>query len=61
MLLQLRDCSLAVADKEKKTKLQLLKCLAQRFAADCLLKWFNKKFKLNNLELSNDVQRKYEI
>ena len=32
-----------------------------KFAANYLLKWFNKKFKLNNLELSNDVKRKYEI
>ena len=31
------------------------------FAADCLLKWFNKKFKSNNLELSNEQKRKYEI
>ena len=31
-----------------------------KFAANCLLKWFNKKFKSNNLELSNDVKNKYE-
>ena len=29
--------------------------------ADCLLKWFNAKFKSNNLELSNRAKRKYEI
>ena len=32
-----------------------------KFAADCLLKWFNRKFKSNNLELSNEEKRKYEI
>ena len=32
-----------------------------KFAADCLLKWFNKKFKSNNLELSNEQKRKYEV
>ena len=32
-----------------------------KFAADCLLKCFYKKFKWNNLELSNDVKRKYEF
>ena len=32
-----------------------------KFAADSLLKWFNKKFKSNNLELSNEQKRKYEI
>ena len=33
-----------------------LKC-----AVDSLLKWFNAKFKLTNLELSNSTKRKYEI
>ena len=32
-----------------------------KLAADSLLKWFNNKFKSNNLKLSNDVKRKYEI
>ena len=25
-----------------------------KFAEDCLLKWFNKKYKSKNLELSNE-------
>ena len=32
-----------------------------KFEGDCLIKWFNKKFKSKNIELSNDVKRKYEI
>ena len=32
-----------------------------KIAANCLLKWFNTKFKLNNLELNNSAKRKYEI
>ena len=32
-----------------------------KFAADCLLKWFNKKFKLNYLELTNAIKRKHQI
>ena len=28
-----------------------------KFVADCLLKWFNKKFKLNNLELTNGIKK----
>ena len=32
-----------------------------KFAADCLLKWFNAKIKSNKLELSLDVKYKYEI
>ena len=32
-----------------------------KFAAYCLLKWFNAKFKFNNFELNNSTKRKYEI
>ena len=32
-----------------------------KFTDNCLLKWFNKKFKSNNLELSNEMKKKYEI
>ena len=32
-----------------------------KFGVNCLLKWFNEKFKSNNVELSNDIKRKYEI
>ena len=34
-----------------------------KFAEDCLLKWFNKKYKSKNLELSNEKKkkRKYEV
>ena len=28
-----------------------------KFAADCLPKWFDRKFKSNNLEQSKDVKR----
>ena len=61
-VLQLRDCTLTVADK-KNNKIAIFEMFTMNlnFAADCLLKWLNKKFKLNNLELSNDVKRKYEI
>ena len=32
-----------------------------KFAGYCLIKWFNKNFKFKNLELSNNVKRKYEV
>ena len=60
-LLQLRDCVLAVADKKNNIAIYEMFSTKLKFAADCLLKWFNKKFKLNNLELSNEEKRKYEI
>ena len=31
-----------------------------KFASDCLIKWFNLKFKKQNLELSNEKRRDYE-
>ena len=32
-----------------------------KFHSDCLLKYFNKKIKSNNLELSNAAKREYKI
>ena len=32
-----------------------------KFASDCLINWFNLKFKKQNLELSNEKRRAYEI
>ena len=61
MLLQLRDCLFAVADKKNKIEISEVFCTELKFATDCLLKWFNKEFKSNNLELSNGVKRKYEV
>ena len=61
MLLQLKDCALTVADKKSIMAISEMFSTELKSAADCLLKWFNKKFKSNNLELSNDVKRKHEI
>ena len=61
-LLQLRDCALNVAQK-KKSKLAITEMFTTelKFGGDCLLKWFNKKYKCKNLELSNKKKRKYEV
>ena len=32
-----------------------------KLAGDCLLKWFNKKYKSKNIELSNEKKRKCEV
>ena len=32
-----------------------------KFAADCLLHWFNKNFKSKNLEINSSTKTKYEI
>ena len=60
-MLQLRDCALNVAKKKNKLAVAEMFSTEIKFAGDCLIKWFNKKFKSKNLELSNDVKRKYEI
>ena len=60
-MLQLRDCFLAAAEKNNNIVIYEIFSTKLKFAADCLLKWFNKKFKLNNLELRNEEKRKYEI
>ena len=60
-LLQLRDCALAVAERKNEIAISEMFSTELKFAADCLLKWFNKKFKSNNLELSDEQKRKYEI
>ena len=60
-LLQLRDCAFAVAAKTSKIAISENFTTELKLDADCLLKWFNNKFKSHNLELSNDVKRKYEI
>ena len=51
----------AVTSKNSKIAISEMFTTELKFAADCLLRWFNKKFKSNNLELSNNVKRKYEI
>ena len=60
-LLHKRDCALAVAAKNSKIAISEIFTTELKFAVDCLLKCFFKKFKSNNLELSNDAKRKYEI
>ena len=60
-LLQLRDCALNVVRKKNKVVVAEMFSTEIKFAGDCLVKWFNKKFKFKNLELSNDVKRKYDV
>ena len=60
-LLQFRDCALNVAWKKSKLAIAEMFTTELKFAVDCLLKWFNKKYKSKNLELSNEIKRKYEV
>ena len=56
-LLQLRDCALNVARKKSKLAIAKMFTTELKFAGDCLLKWFNKKYKSKNLELSNEKKK----
>ena len=58
-LKQLRDCALSVFSKKNKIAISEMFSTELKFATDCLLKWFNSKYK--NSELSIDAKRKYEI
>ena len=61
MLLQLKDCMLAVHAENSEIAISEMFTTKLKFVANYLLKWFNAKFKLSNLELSNNAKRKYEI
>ena len=60
-LLQLKDFALAVHARNSKIAISEMFTAMLKYAADYFLKWFNAKFKLNNLELSNSAKKKYEI
>ena len=57
-LQQLKDYVLAVHARNSKIAISEMLTTELKFVADCLLKWFNAKFKSNNLELSNSAKRK---
>ena len=59
-LKQIRDCALSVAARRNKLAISEMFATEIKFASECLMRWFNSKFKYENMELSNDVKRKYE-
>ena len=58
---QLRDGALHVAVGRNRLAISEMFSTELKFASECLIKWFNVKYKNKNLQLSNDVKRKYEI
>ena len=60
-LKQLRDCAISVANKKNKITISEMFSTELEFASDCLINWFNSKYKNENLQLSNDRKRNYEI
>ena len=60
-MLQLKNCALNVAKEKNNLAVAEMFSIGIKFERDCLIKWFNKKFRSKNLELSNDGKRKYGI
>ena len=60
-LKQLRDCAISVASKQNKIAISEMFSTELKFASDCLINWFNLKFKKQNLEVSNEKRRAFEI
>ena len=61
ILLQLKNRALNVLAKNRTYTISEMFSTELKFAADCLLAWFNKKFKNNNLELSIDATKKLNM
>ena len=56
LLKQFRDCALSVASKRNKLAISEMFCIELKIASDCLMKWFNSKFKIGNMQLSNQLE-----
>ena len=61
MLKQLRDCALSVAARRRKIAISEMFTIELKFAGEFLMRWFNAKFKNQNIVLSNNIKKKYEI
>ena len=60
-LKQLRDCAFSVVSKKNKIAISEMFSTEMKFATDCLLNWFNSKYKNENLQLNIERKREYEI
>ena len=61
LLKQIKDCALSVLSKKRKIAISEMFTTELKLASDCLIKWFNAKYKSQNIVISNDLRRKYEI
>ena len=51
---QLKDCAINVSERRCKNAVEL------KFASNCLLKWFNRKFKIQNMKIDDKEKVTYE-
>ena len=57
LLKQLRDCAISVSSKKNKLAISEMFSTELKFASECLMSWFNSKFKNENLQLTNAKKR----
>ena len=60
-LKQLRDCALSVTTRKNEFPISEMFSTELKFASECLINWLNWKYKNQNLQLSNETKRNYEI
>ena len=60
-LLKIKDCTIAVGQSRERKKMPFSPCSEWKFVSDCLLKWFDAKYKTVYLEFSNKRKVQYEI
>ena len=49
LIKQLKDCAIHVSQRKCRNTAAQMFCIELKFVTDCLLPWFNKKFKSQNL------------
>ena len=61
LIKQLRNYAFSVASKRNTLAISEMLSTELKFASECLMSWFNSKFKSENLQLSIDAKRNYEV
>ena len=57
---QLKDCAINLSERRCKSVVAQMVPIELTLASNCLLKWFNRKFKIQNMEIDHKVKVTYE-
>ena len=57
---QLKDCAINVSERRCKNAVEQMFAVELKFASNCLLKWFNRNFKIQNMEIDHKEKFTYE-
>ena len=58
---RLKDCVINVSERRCKNTVAQMFAVELRFLSNCLLKWFNGKFKIQNVEIDHKEKVTYEV